>query len=104
VNKVFGVALLVVAFGAAAHTGSVSSPVLQAQVQSHAPSYESVLDFRTGAFKPAASSVVAGYYPECATMSGAYCSTVGARARCYWYGYSEPGLAVCQSDNTWMIY
>lgn len=98
-------ALMVAAFGATAHTAQVSSLKTQPQVQSvPAASEAPVLDFRTGQFVAAMSPVATGYYPECATMDGGYCSTVGARARCYWYNYSEPGLAICQADHTWAIY
>jgi hypothetical protein len=102
-KKVLCLTLLVAAFGAAAHPGSMSPAKQPAQVRSTASS-EQVLDFRTGRFVAVAGVTANGYYPECATMDGGYCSTVGARARCYWYGYSEPGLAICQSNHTWAIY
>jgi hypothetical protein len=102
-KKVVFAGLLVAMFGATAQAGSSSDSSSETKAQAHS-SAASVLDFRTGRFFAANSSTTAGTYPDCRTMDGAYCSTPGATARCYWYAYSEPGFAVCQSDNTWQIY
>jgi len=102
-RKAFCLVLLVATFGVMAHTAPVSP--LKAQPQAEAPisSDAKVLDFRTGQFVAALSPVASGYYPDCSELDGAYCSTVGAHARCYWYQYSEPGFATCQSNHTWVI-
>jgi len=44
---------------------------------------------------------VAQSYPDCPTMMGNYCPTVGARARCYWYAYQEPMVCICRPGNVW---
>lgn len=44
---------------------------------------------------------VAQTYPDCPTMMGNYCPTVGARARCYWYAYQEPMVCICRPGNVW---
>ena len=103
-KKALCLVLLVAAFGAVAHTAPVSPLKTRSQAQLPVDPDARVLDFRSGQMLAAAESQEAtGYYPECADMDGAYCSTVGAHARCYWYGYSEPGWATCQSDHTWVI-
>lgn len=38
--------------------------------------------------------------PSCWNYEGNYCSTPGTRVRCQWIQY-EPGICVCQQNNTW---
>jgi hypothetical protein len=38
---------------------------------------------------------------SCGSKNGTYCSTPFTKIRCMWAPY-EPGICVCQSNNTWL--